>query len=113
VARESLRVFDEERCLERVGRLERVFGERLAALRHHPRVADVRGIGGMAAVALTGPGAPGYLSELGPRLQREALARDVLLRPLGNVVYLLPPYAISDEDAHRICDVLEAVVDAA
>jgi adenosylmethionine-8-amino-7-oxononanoate aminotransferase len=35
----------------------------------------------------------------GLRLYRHALARGVLLRPIGDVVYLMPPYVISDEEA--------------
>ena len=49
------------------------------------------------------PGAGGgYLSELGPRLRRAAVARGVLLRPLGDVLYAIPPAATSDEQADRI-----------
>jgi adenosylmethionine-8-amino-7-oxononanoate aminotransferase len=115
VGLESLAVFDEECCLERVGRLERVFNQRLDALRGAPGILDARGIGGIAAIELTpsaGAGRPesGYFDDVGPRLYREFLARDILLRPLGNIVYVMPPYAITDEEAHHVFDVIEEVI---
>ena len=39
-----------------------------------------------------------YMSELAPRLMAQFRARDVLLRPLGNTLYVMPPYCISDAD---------------
>ena len=38
------------------------------------------------------------------------LARGILLRPLGNVLYFMPPYAIKDEEAHHVFDVIEQVL---
>jgi len=114
VALESLRVFDDERCLERVASLELLFRERLASLRSDRRVTDARGVGGIAAIEVAAARPhTGYFDEIGPRLQREALSRDVLLRPLGNVVYAMPPYGIAPADLHRVCDVMEALIHVA
>ena len=54
--------------------------------------------------------AGGYLDSLGPRLLREFLARDILLRPLGNVLYVLPPLSITDAEVHRVFDAMEEVL---
>jgi adenosylmethionine-8-amino-7-oxononanoate aminotransferase len=110
VALESLALFDDTDCLARVARLENLFAHRLAGLSGHPRVAGVWGIGGLAALELTPHGAGGYLDDLGPRLAAELLARDVLLRPLGNILYLLPPYVITDAEADFVFDQIEAVL---
>jgi len=45
-----------------------------------------------------------------PKLYRFFLERGVLLRPLGNVVYVLPPYVISADELHRVYDVMEEAV---
>nr|MDP9122591.1 aminotransferase class III-fold pyridoxal phosphate-dependent enzyme [Acidobacteriota bacterium] len=111
VALESLALFEEEDRLGRIVRLERLFAERLARLRSHPRVASTRQLGGMAALDLRPAGEGGYLDSLGPHLASELLARDVLLRPLGDVLYFLPPYVISDEEAHGVFDVIEEVLE--
>ncbi len=102
VALESLRLLDEDRCLERVGALERRFNAALAELAKLPSVAATRCLGGIAAVELRPRGAAGYLSELGPWLYDRFLERDLLLRPLGDVLYFLPPYVISDADVERV-----------
>ena len=113
VALESLALFEQEDRLGRVAELERLFSARLARLAAHPRVAEVRGIGAIAAVELAPgtPGSPGgYLDAVGPRLAAAFLERGVLLRPLGNVVYFLPPFVVTDEEVERVFAVLEEVV---
>ena len=79
---------------------------RLPAFAEHPNVADVRHIGTVAAIELKVPDA-GYLSSLRPRLYEYFLSRDVLLRPLGNVVYILPPYVITLDQLNFVYDVIQ------
>ncbi len=110
VGLESLRLFDEDGCLERVRRLESLFTERLGALDRLPAVSNVRAIGGIAALDVAPAKGGGYVDSMGPRLYREFLARNVLLRPLGNVLYVMPPYCISDTEAHSVFDVIEEVL---
>ena len=109
VALESLALLDENRCLERVRELEVLFRARLAGIDERFEVEETRTIGAMAAIELAGEG--GYLAELGPELARAFLERDVLLRPLGNVLYFLPPYVVTDEEVHRVFDLVEDVLD--
>jgi adenosylmethionine-8-amino-7-oxononanoate aminotransferase len=93
-----------------VARLERLFAERLERLRTLPAVRSVRRIGAVAALDLAPRSGGGYLDELGPFLGAELLARGILLRPLGNVLYFMPPYAITDGEAHGVFDAIEDVV---
>jgi adenosylmethionine-8-amino-7-oxononanoate aminotransferase len=46
----------------------------------------------------------GYFSKLRPKLYKFFIEAGVLLRPLGNVIYVLPPYVISESDLHLIHD---------
>ena len=48
----------------------------------------------------------GYLSGVGPALRAFALQRGVLLRPLGDTVYILPPYCVTDNDLTKVYDVI-------
>jgi adenosylmethionine-8-amino-7-oxononanoate aminotransferase len=107
VALESLALFEEEDRLGRIAGLERLFAARLERLAAYPHVVEVRGVGGIAAVELAPGSKGGYLDPLGPRLAAEFLERGVLLRPLGNVVYFLPPYVITDEEVGKVFDVIE------
>lgn len=69
-------------------------------------------IGTVAAVELQADDA-GYLSRLGPKLYAFFLERGVLLRPLGNVVYVLPPYAITQEELRFVYGVIEEAIELA
>ncbi|MEM7233096.1 MAG: adenosylmethionine--8-amino-7-oxononanoate transaminase [Planctomycetota bacterium] len=106
---ESLKIFDDERYLDRIGHLEGRFQERLTTLASHDRVAHVRSLGGLAVLELEGSG--GYFDDIGPRVAKALFEREVLLRPLGNVLYFLPPYVITDEEIDFVFDSITAVLD--
>lgn len=97
----SLDIFRDEDVLGRIARLEAQLRAGLEPLRELPRVGDVRVLGGVGVVELApAPGdAGGYFDEVGPRVARAFLDRGLLIRPLGNVVYFMPPYAITDGEA--------------
>ncbi len=102
-----------ELCLEEdvPARLSRI-GERLeqglAALRDSSAVLEIRRLGGIVALELAPPSGdrPGYLSALGLELRRRAIDRGVLLRPLGNVLYAMPPACLTDGECDRLAEVL-------
>lgn len=75
--------------------------ERLAALARDDRFADARQCGTIAAIDLKVEAA-GYLAAVGQRLRAHALERGVLLRPLGNTVYVMPPYCITGDQMDRV-----------
>ena len=106
----SLKIFEDEPVFERISTISRIHEERLAKIRNHPAVGDTRAIGTMAAVELRADDA-GYFSKLKPRLYKFFLDSGVLLRPLGNVVYVLPPYVISVADLNFVHDVIAEALD--
>jgi len=61
------------------------------------RFSNVRQIGTIAAMDLVVKDA-GYLADIGPRLYRGFLERGLLVRPLGNTIYILPPYCSTEAD---------------
>ena len=77
------------------------------------RVRELRRTGGIVALELAlPPGSPaGYLGELGPRLRERALELGVLLRPLGPVLYALPPACTSPEQCDAIAAALLALAE--
>lgn len=118
VAIASLDLFEQDNTLERVARIEGQLQSARAALAQLPLVGEVRVIGGIAALELVADKhtrtAGGYLDQIGPRLARAFLDRGLLLRPLGNVLYLMPPYVITDEELawalEQIAEVIMAEV---
>lgn len=108
-ANASLRIFEVEPVFDRIATIVKIHAERLAEFRELHHVGDTRQIGTIGAIELRAEDA-GYLSSMRPKLYRFFLDRGVLLRPLGNVVYVLPPYVISPDELHRVYDViLEAI----
>ena len=105
----SLAIFRDEPVLERNRKLAAHLAQRLAALRDHPHVANLRQTGWIAAFDLVRdkpPCAPYPAGERrGLRFYRRALSRGVLLRPLGDTVYFLPPYCIDEGDIDLMVDV--------
>lgn len=92
----SLDLFRENAVLERVQALECQLRAGLEPLRSLPCVGDIRVIGGVGIVELESPSA-GYLDHRGD-LSAAFLDRGLLLRPLGNVLYFMPPYVITESE---------------
>ncbi|HEX5412849.1 MAG TPA: adenosylmethionine--8-amino-7-oxononanoate transaminase [Terriglobia bacterium] len=107
----SLKIFESEPVFERISAIERIHAERLPALKSHPAVGDARAIGTVAAIEMEAEDR-GYLSNLRPFLYSFFLERGVLLRPLGNIVYILPPYVITQDELHFVYDVISEALDA-
>ncbi len=87
----NLDIWQTEPMAARLTALEAAQAERLAPFCDDARFANVRQIGTIAALDLKVPDA-GYLAAVGPRLGRFFIDRGVLLRPLGNTIYVMPPY---------------------
>jgi adenosylmethionine-8-amino-7-oxononanoate aminotransferase len=114
VALASLDLIEEDNVLARIARLERQLREGLVPLARLPIVGDVRVLGGVAAIELVSnkatKDAGGYLDQIGPRLYPEFLQRGLLLRPLGNVLYFMPPYVITDAEVEWVIEQITDVV---
>ncbi|HKT81739.1 MAG TPA: adenosylmethionine--8-amino-7-oxononanoate transaminase [Vicinamibacterales bacterium] len=114
VANASLQVFHDTNALEKVRQLEGWLRAGFEPLRALPAVGDVRVIGGIGILELVtdkaSKAAGGYLDQLGPRLTAAFLERGLLLRPLGNVVYFLPPYVITESETAWAIDQIADVV---
>jgi adenosylmethionine-8-amino-7-oxononanoate aminotransferase len=110
-ANASLQIFDDEPVFDRIAMISAVNTGRLEQFRKLPQVADVRQIGTMGAIELRAED-PGYLSTMRTRLYQFFIDHGVLLRPLGNVVYVLPPYVITREELHFVYDVILQAIQA-
>jgi adenosylmethionine-8-amino-7-oxononanoate aminotransferase len=109
VARRHLELLEERDVLANVRarstELRRMLRERVAS---HPAVRDVRLHGLMGGVELAPP-RDGL--RWGRRVCAAAVERGVLLRPLGDVVVVMPPLTITSPELRRIVDALEAAID--
>ncbi|MQA31339.1 MAG: aminotransferase class III-fold pyridoxal phosphate-dependent enzyme, partial [Luteitalea sp.] len=119
VAIASLDLLHDSGALARVNALEQWLRAGLAPLGSLAVVGEVRVIGGVGIVELAtgsaGASGSGYLDDIGPRLTRAFLERGLLMRPLGNVLYLMPPYVITEAETawaiEQIAQVVGAIID--
>ncbi|MDE2736579.1 MAG: adenosylmethionine--8-amino-7-oxononanoate transaminase [Gemmatimonadota bacterium] len=86
--------------------------EEVVRLCDHQRLKQVRVCGTIVAADVIAEGEEGYLHEVGPLLREQFLARGFLLRPLGNSVYVLPPYCIERPQLASIYDCFCELIDA-
>jgi adenosylmethionine---8-amino-7-oxononanoate aminotransferase len=111
VALASLDLFRENSILARIGALENQLRRGLEPLRSLPHVGDIRVIGGVGIVELeTGKG--GYLDQMGPKLGAAFLDRGLLMRPLGNILYFMPPYVITESETEWALEQITEVLTA-
>jgi adenosylmethionine-8-amino-7-oxononanoate aminotransferase len=106
----NLAIWREEDVLGRIAALSQGIEQRLGRLAQHPAFANPRQLGTIAAIDLVAKDA-GYLSDLAPRLRAFFLENGLLLRPLGNTIYLLPPYCLDADQLDRIFALLSKAGD--
>ncbi|MEK6234921.1 MAG: aminotransferase class III-fold pyridoxal phosphate-dependent enzyme, partial [Planctomycetales bacterium] len=111
VAIATLDVFEEERTLEHLPAKEARLNEHLARIAELPHVGDVRGRGLMAGVELVRDRDSKESFPLGEKRGYRAcdfaMQHGVRLRPLGDVVVIMPPLSVSMEELDRICEAVE------
>jgi len=106
----TLDVFEQDRTLERLQPKIDLLAELLEPIAARDDVAEVRRRGFMTGIELTG-----YPPELkiGHRVTLEARKRGAIVRPLGDVVVLMPPLAISEADLTRLLEITVTSIEAA
>jgi adenosylmethionine-8-amino-7-oxononanoate aminotransferase len=106
----NLEAFEHERTLLRLQPKMRLLRELLDEVAQMDEVAEVRGRGFMVGIDL-GEHEPAL--RLGQRVVLEARRRGAIIRPLGNVIVLMPPLAISKGDLRRLVEITAASISAA
>ena len=103
----NLDIWETEPVLQRIAALSALQATQLTRFRDHPRLANVRQTGTIAALDFEVSDA-GYLAQIGPKLKACFANARVLLRPLGNTIYVLPPYCVTASDLEFVYDAIEA-----
>jgi adenosylmethionine-8-amino-7-oxononanoate aminotransferase len=113
----SLRIFDEDDVLRRNLPLAEHLGQRARTLEELDHVAEVRQCGMIVAAEMVrdkDSRAPyDWRERRGLNVYRHALQQGVLLRPIGNVIYFMPPYIVTTSDIDRMVEVARSSIEAA
>lgn len=93
--------------IQRIEERHSRFGLKLG---HNPKIKEVRQTGTIIALELETGNQTSYFSNIRDKLYLHFLSVGIILRPLGNVLYILPPYCISNEQLDYIYEQIEAVL---
>jgi adenosylmethionine---8-amino-7-oxononanoate aminotransferase len=106
----NLEIWKREPVMERIARVTALHSERLDRFRDDRRFANVRQIGTIAALDVVA-GDTGYLANIGPHLYQSFRRRDLLVRPLGNTIYIMPPYCSGASELDLVYEAIGEIVD--
>jgi adenosylmethionine-8-amino-7-oxononanoate aminotransferase len=106
----SLTIWEQEPVMERIAAINQTHRKAAAHFGGREDVENVRFLGSIFALDVRDEGG-GYLSDLQPFLYQTMLSRNVLLRPLGNSVYILPPYCVTQRDLDTIYECIDFALD--
>ncbi len=101
----SMDLLLEEDCLRRIRQLSRRHQVFLDTIRSFPIVKNARTLGTILAFEIN-TGRDEYINAIGPDITRAALESGIYLRPLGNTVYVMPPYCITEKEMDQVYDFL-------
>jgi adenosylmethionine-8-amino-7-oxononanoate aminotransferase len=102
----ALKVFEEEKTLEKVRNIMPLFAAGLERFRQLPAAGDVRYIGLIGAVELVKDKKTkksfSLEERIGLKIYKAGLKRNLILRPLGNIIYLFPPLCVKRDELEDI-----------
>lgn len=107
----SMELLLKPETLQRIAVITEKHSGFVKTLEQHPKVEKVRQTGTILAWEIISSQQTSYFNNMGKILYKEFLKRGIILRPLGNVMYLVPPYCITAEELeliyHQITEVLD------
>lgn len=106
----NLEIWQNEPVMERIARVAALHTDRLNRFRDDRRFANVRQIGTIAALDIVASDA-GYMANIGPYLYQSFHARGLLVRPLGNTIYIMPPYCSSEGELDLVYQAIGEIAD--
>jgi len=106
----NLEIWAKEPVQARIDHLAALQEKALRRFANDRRFMNVRQTGTIAALDMA-VRSEGYLADIGPRLRSFFRDRHLLIRPLGNVIYLMPPYCVSETEIDRLYDAIDEAAD--
>lgn len=110
IALEAIRMLESDEMqanLKRIARRHQQFLERIAK---YPTVQNPRTLGVILAFDLKTNQNTDYYGAFRDKLYNFFISKGVILRPVGNIIYILPPYIITDEQLSKVYEVLEEAI---
>ena len=98
----SLELFEKEKTFDKMAQIEKSHNTFAMELKGNPAIKEVRYKGTILAIELNIGGQTGYLNTVRDRAYTFFMERKIILRPLGNIIYIFPPYCTSVKDMQAV-----------
>ncbi|HUM65345.1 MAG TPA: adenosylmethionine--8-amino-7-oxononanoate transaminase [Chitinophagaceae bacterium] len=106
----SLDILLQDKCLENIVRISQNHQDFIQKSGRNPALRNLRSRGTILAMDFHNKNETSYFNPVRDRLYDHFIEKGVLLRPLGNVVYIMPPYCITDNELHTVYNAIESSV---
>jgi adenosylmethionine-8-amino-7-oxononanoate aminotransferase len=107
----SLDILLADETLANIKRVEAQHQHFFKQIENHPKVRTIRQTGTIIAIEWETGNDTSYLSGLRDQLYTYFLNKGIILRPLGNIIYILPPYVISNDDLTYIYETIKQALE--
>jgi adenosylmethionine-8-amino-7-oxononanoate aminotransferase len=97
----SLDLLEKQECQDNIQQIISSHKSFAESIKNHAKIVDLRQTGTILAIELKYD-TSGYESDLRNKLYKHFLSEGILIRPLGNIVYILPPYCITKKELNKI-----------
>jgi adenosylmethionine-8-amino-7-oxononanoate aminotransferase len=106
-ANASYSLLTSEHCQQQIKKIESLHLDFRKRIESNPRVLDIRCLGTILAIELHTQEGSSYFNKVRTKIYPYFLQKNILLRPLGNVIYLVPPYVIQEHELNYIYGCIE------
>ncbi|KOY86689.1 adenosylmethionine-8-amino-7-oxononanoate aminotransferase [bacterium 336/3] len=97
-------------CIKAINQIEQSHIRFESKIAKHKAIKNIRSIGTILAIELKNSEESSYFNSIGKEVYQFFLEKNMLLRPLGNVVYVMPPYIILQEELQQIYEAIEELL---
>lgn len=106
-ANASFELLTSDECQRHIERISTSHASFVKRIKNNPRVKSVQSLGTILSIELDSADPTSYLNTSRKKIYTFFLDKNILLRPLGNIIYVLPPFVISDEQLKTIYAAIE------
>jgi len=110
-ANASFELLMAKECQENIKRVSENHLQFISKIHNHKAIKDLRSLGTILAIELQTHDGSSYFSEMRKKTYPFFLEKNILLRPLGNVIYMVPPYIIKDDELKIVYSAIEEFLD--
>ena len=109
-AKASLEILKRDDTWKSIKRISSANDNFVNTIINHPQVSNARSLGVIVALSVKSKSEQSYFNYLRDKLYKFFISRKILLRPLGNVIYVMPPYCITNEELNIVYDAISELL---